>query len=39
MLGINNNDNIIVMKIVMDDMPPTLKLEKGKEAAKQNPIY
>ena len=38
-LGVNNNKDIMVMKVVMDDMPPALKLKKVKEEAEDDPTY
>ena len=36
-LGVDNNNNVMVMKVMKDDMPPALKLERVKEEARPDP--
>ena len=38
-LGVDNNTDVLVMKVVMDDMPPAMELQKVKEAALLDPTY
>ena len=38
-LGVDNNKDIMVIKVVIDDMPTALKLKKVEEEAEEDPTY
>ena len=38
-LGVDNNTDVLVMKVVMDDMPPAMELDRVKEAAELDTKY